>query len=108
MGMSHIPDMTVLESDLVAVGWLHPDHSFPRGAVPPEFVVRLKEIARRWGDSINTLGWGATGGYHTCEFCGKALGTGTFGVPTGNQLFFVPEMIAHYVERHEYAPPAEF
>jgi hypothetical protein len=29
-------------------------------------------------------------------------------VPSGGRIFFAPEMIAHYVERHGYAPPDEF
>jgi hypothetical protein len=57
---------------------------------------------------VEALGWGASGGYHTCEFCGKAWGSGTFRVPAGDRVFFVPEMIAHYVEAHRYVPPAEF
>ena len=106
--MSHIPDMEMIDSDRVAIGWLHSDHPFPRGAVPPEFIARLKEFARRCGDSIEALGWGATGGFHTCEFCGKAWGTGSFGVPAGEKIFDAPQMIAHYVEQHGYAPPAYF
>ena len=92
----------------IAVGWLDPDHQFPRREVAPEFMVRLKELARRYGDSAQALGWGAMGGCHTCEFCGNALGFGSFGVPGGTKLFYAPDMIAHYVEQHGYAPPAEF
>ena len=106
--MSHIPDMQTLESGHVAVGWLHPDSPFPKVEVPKEFVARIKEFAARWGDSIEALNWGAAGGYHTCEFCGKAHASGTFGVPSGDRMFFVPEMIAHYVEKHGYSPPADF
>jgi hypothetical protein len=106
--MSHIPDMETLADSWVAVGWLEPDHPFPRGEVSLEFVARLREFARRWGQSVEALGWSVAGGYHTCEFCGKAWGSGTFGVPAGDHVFFVPEMIAHYVEQHGYAPPAEF
>lgn len=106
--MSHIPDMQRDDEGRVCVGWLHPDHAFPRGAVAQKFVARLKEFACRWGKSIRALGWGAAGGFHTCEFCGKALASGTFGVPAGDRIFDAPEMIAHYVERHDYAPPGEF
>ena len=106
--MSHIADMRVLDSGHVAVGWLHPEHPFSRAEVPPAFLAKLKGCAELWGESIDALNWGAAGGYHTCEFCGKAWGSGTFGVPAGGRLFYVPEMIAHYVEHHEYAPPAEF
>ena len=104
----HIPDMSTSGSGRVAVGWLHPDHPFRQGAVSPAFIARLTEFARRYGDSARALGWGATDGCHECEFCDKALGFGSFGVPMGGRLFYAPEMIAHYVEKHGYAPPAEF
>jgi hypothetical protein len=51
---------------------------------------------------------GRLGGWHTCEFCGKALGFGSFGVPADGRLFYAPDMIAHYVEEHGYAPPEMF
>ena len=70
----------------VAVGWLHPDHDFPRGAAPPEFVAKLKRLAACWGDSINASGWGAAGGFHTCEFCGNSHASGTLGVPAGEEI----------------------
>lgn len=106
--MSYIPDMEKRDSGYYALGWLHPDHSFPRADAAPEFLERLKEFARRYGESAEALGWGAIGGCHVCEFCGKALGFGSFGVAAGDKLFHAPEMIAHYVEAHRYAPPAEF
>ena len=105
--MSHIPDMNE-QGGRVAVGWLNPDHPFSRGPVPPDFTERLKEFARLWPRSVKSLGWGVAMGVHTCEYCGKAWGSGTFGVPSGDRIFYAPEMIAHYVERHDYAPPEEF
>jgi hypothetical protein len=78
--MSHIPDLEVDSlSGHVAVGWLHPDHEFPRAAVPEEFLVRIKAFAERWGDSIDALGWGAAGGVHTWEFWGRAWASGILG-----------------------------
>src|SRR5438132_2029 len=106
--MSHIPDMQTLESGDAAVGWLHPDHSFSQADPAPEFLAKLKEFASRSRASAVALGLGAAGGFHTCEFCGRAHGTANFGVPAGDRLFFSPEMIVHYVEGHRYAPPAEF
>jgi len=104
----HIPDMQVLGSGRVAIGWLHRDHPFPAAPTAPEFLTRLKEFVARYGDSAQALGWGAMGGCHTCEFCGKALGFGSFGVPADGRLFYTPDMIAHYVEEHGYAPPEIF
>ena len=104
----YIPDLTVSPSGEVAVGWLQRDHVFPRAKADPSFLNRLKEFAWRYGDSAIALGWGAMGGCHSCEFCSKALGFGSFGVPTEDKLFCAPDMIAHYVEHHDYQPPEEF
>jgi hypothetical protein len=104
----HIPDLTPLNSGKVAVGWLDRDHPFLQGEVAPEFVARLKAFALRYGESMRALGLGGMGGCHTCQFCGTAVGFGSFGVPCGTQLYSAPDMIAHYVEQHRYAPPAEF
>lgn len=105
--VSHIPDMHVSESS-VAVGWLHPDHPFPQAVAAPNFLAKLKEYAGRAGASATALRFGAAGGYHTCEFCGRASGTTNFGVPAGERMYYSPEMIAYYVEHHRYAPPPEF
>jgi hypothetical protein len=106
--MSHIADLEPLDYGSVAVGWLEPEFPYPRGAVPPAFAARLREFARRWGESVEALEGGVAMGYHTCGFCGKAHGSGTFGVPSGDTLYWCPELVAHYVEQHGYAPPAEF
>jgi hypothetical protein len=108
--MSFIADMTQVGEapPMFAVGWLHPNHKYTCGAVPAEFSKRLKIFARQWPQSTKAFGWGAKAGFHTCEFCNEALGTGEFGVPDRGRRFFAPVMIAHYVERHDYAPPAEF
>ncbi len=106
--MSHIPDMQVLECGEVALGWLHPDHPFPQADPAPDFLAKLKEYAGRSRASARALSFGAAGGYHTCEFCGQAHGTTNFGVPSGERIYYSPEMIAHYVEQHRYAPPPEF
>jgi hypothetical protein len=105
--MGHIADLTDMEDGTVAIGWLDSGHPYRQGQVPPEFVVRLMEFAERWFDSVDALNWGVATGYHTCEFCGKAMGSGTCGVPWFGRLFYVPEPIGHYVEKHQYAPPLE-
>lgn len=106
--MSYIPDLQTLESGFVAVGWLHPDHPFSQAEPATNFVLKLTQFAERSQASAMALGLGAAGGYHTCEFCEQAYGIANFGVPSGEKLFYSPEMIAHYVEAHRYAPPAEY
>ena len=111
--MSFYPDMAresmVAVGDHVrAIGWLHPDHPYTKGEVCAEFLSRLKEFVAHCRQSANALYFGAFGGFHTCEFCGKALGIGNFGVPSGDLLFVAPEMVVHYIQQHGYCPPAEF
>ena len=106
--MSYTPDMEEISPHWFAVGWLNPDHPFPRRAPTPEFLERINEFARRWIDSVHALDLGIAMGFHTCEFCGDAHASGTFAIPAGDHIFYCPEMIAHYVERHEYAPPQAF
>jgi hypothetical protein len=111
--MSFFPDMgyesLVAAGDHVrAIGWLHPDHDYTQGEVSAEFLARLKEFTARSSDSAEALYFGAFGGFHTCEFCGRAHGIGNFGVPSGDLLFVAPEMVVHYIEQHGYSPPAEF
>jgi hypothetical protein len=106
--MSHVPDMHQFDSGGVAIGWLHPDYPFPQGDPEPNFLARLKEFVRLSGASARALDMGGAGGFHTCEFCGKASGNGSFGVPAGETVFFAPVMIAHYVQEHRYAPPGDF
>ena len=106
--MSHVPAMEASEGGWVRVGWLHPDHPYPEGPVPPDFLAKLRGPTGLWGESILALNGGFGVGVHTCEYCGEVSRAGTLGVPAGDRLFYVPEMIDHHVERHRYAPPNEF
>lgn len=106
--MGYHPDMEDLRGNWIAVGWLHPDHEYPRGPVPADFLPKLREIVGRWGESASALGCGYRMGLHTCEFCERFHRGGTFGVPYGDRLFYVPEMIVHYIEQHGYSPPSDF
>ena len=91
-----------------AVGWLSAGQPFAQGDVPPEFLDRLREFVRLWWPSTEAMGWCLTLGKHCCEFCHDFYAGGNLGVPDGSTLFAAPEMIAHYVEKHQYRPPAEF
>jgi hypothetical protein len=111
--MSFFPDMgprslMAVGDHVRAIGWLHPGHPYTKGEVPVEFLARLKEFVARSGKSAEALCFGAWGGIHTCEFCGKAHGVANFGVPCDDLLFVAPEMVVHYIEQHGYCPPAEF
>jgi len=111
--MTFFPDMgteSMMDSGepIRAIGWLHRDHPYPQRTVSQDFLDRLREFTHLWGKSSDALDWAAAGGVHSYEFCGKCHLSGNFGVPAGDLLFVAPEMIAHYVEKHSYHPPAEF
>jgi hypothetical protein len=111
--MSFYPDLgtrTMVASGpyVRAAGWLHRDHPYPQGPVPAAFVARLQQFAAGCSQSTQALGWGMFCGLHGCEFCGGVYAGGNFGVPSGEVLYVAPEMVAHYVQAHAYAPPAAF
>jgi hypothetical protein len=91
-----------------AVGWLSSDHPFTRASVSAEFSARLREFVRLAADSADALYFPAFGGFHTCDLCDAFHDSRNFGVPAGELLYVAPGMVAHYVERHGYSPPAEF
>jgi hypothetical protein len=91
-----------------AVGWLSASHPFPTGPVSEEFLTKLKTICVTWAACVAVLKWPIALGPHTCEFCRKFHASGNVGVPANDLLFVAPEMIAHYVEAHDYVPPHAF
>jgi hypothetical protein len=91
-----------------AVGWLSSAHDFPTSDVPLEVLERVRELCQRWQDCLEPLSFGRFRGLHTCELCHYFKAYGNIGVPAGDLLYVAPEMLAHYIEAHRYAPPAEF
>jgi hypothetical protein len=122
----HYPDLTPYEygradpcATVVNIGWLSIEHSFPKGDVSADFVRTLRRLV---ASPVNLYR-----GSHLCEFCPpppKELSPGgTWMVKpplgtTGNgeirvsgldgTVYVAPVLIAHYVEAHQYVPPAEF
>jgi hypothetical protein len=106
-------------SNVLNVGWLARGHVFPTGPVPDDFVNALRKLIAS-PDNLYR-------GYHTCEFCpdppivvgptgqrvhsppGETMGNGEIRVagPRGH-IYVAPVLIAHYVQRHNYLPPAVF
>jgi YqeY-like protein len=118
--MVWLPDMSTfpeLVGDVRAIGWLESKYPFTRGSVPPEFLARLKQFEVHAGHSRKLLDLPPGLGDHICDFCPsptgnvydpETLGHGYIGIPSGNVLFIAPQLLPHYIEKHEYAPPVEF
>jgi len=102
----------------LAVGWLSNGQPFTQGTVSPEFRRRLDVVLEQGYETCHFMGW------HGCEFCeassapsGGAKKPSSNHVPSGfhnlnipgrHAVYYAPELIAHYIDEHEYRPPDEF
>ena len=93
---------------LIAVGWLEPEQPFRKAPVSEAFTAALASLLKKPWQPVFLAG------PHCCGFClaqgasQPAFGIANLFVPAGEKVFAVPEMIAHYVRDHGYAPPEEF
>jgi hypothetical protein len=54
---------------------------------------------------------GSFGGSHECDLCrfkSESRGSANLFIPGNGVIYVCPELIVHYVNVHEYAPPDEF
>lgn len=120
--MAYYPDLSLyIYSSLgngpttLNVGWLDKGHLYPQAEVPDNFAERL------WRFCCKPVL--PTRGLHECDFCPIAdkyiveqynteerkLGSAQIRVFGQNDIIYAaPDMIYHYVVRHQYCPPAEF
>ena len=103
-------------SPALNVGWLDPAHSFHEGATEPEFHRRLFALCEH---PVHR-----TRGIHRCAFCPELeaapaqretldgrtvfLGSAEVRVDGEGVTYAAPNLIYHYVVRHQYRPPDEF
>ncbi|QJE94616.1 hypothetical protein [Luteolibacter luteus] len=101
---------------LTAIGWLDPDHDYPRGKVSEGFFRQLcMHLGKPWQAPF------AWAGFHHCELCQFSTSQSHFGgysfqstssseifVPNGREIFVSPKNIAHYIDAHGYLPPDSF
>lgn len=90
-----------------AVGWLSNEHSYTKGDVSEEVYHRLAELLIDPWTPFD----GCYMGFHGCELCRFTEGvtsSNEFVIPGDGCLYVIPENITHYMDAHEYQPPAEF
>ena len=99
---------------VLAVGWLDAEHPFPTAPPSERFLRRLFAFSR-----VLVRG---TRGFHLCEMCGGPvemmqetrdgvtlhLGSAEVWIYGRRVAFRAPNLVYHYVVRHEYAPPEAF
>jgi hypothetical protein len=105
------------DASLIAIGWLaaeKPDYS--RGAVSAAF---FEALLRLLTDPWQPVALAGMQECFVCRFTGGptelryasttvALGSANLFVPADDCVFVAPSLIAHYIDAHDYAPPAEF
>lgn len=84
--------------NVVNVGFLDKDKPFETGDVPDGFIKKLSDLE----DVHNHKG------YHGCPFCSGAKGNKILMVKGKGIVYFCPDLIKHYVSKHNYKPPQEF
>ena len=99
-----------------AVGWLDRGRAFSTGPVAEEFFAALVRLC------VNPWQPAAAAGRHPCTLCrfsgGPAtlvycsmkvtLGSANVFVPASDCIYMAPSLIIHYVDAHDYQPPAVF
>lgn len=119
--MAHFEDLSPCHyfgprEGLLSVGWLDRDHPFPKGRVTREFFEALAQLAANAWEPLTLAG------RHPCELCaftgGPAevnvgalrvtVGSANLFIPAERSAYVAPSLILHYIDAHEYAPPAEF
>ena len=89
----------------VRIGWLDSKHNFSKGDVDQEIIDKLKQLE----PYVRTKGW------HSCEFCKTeedrwaARSSTEFKITGKNGITYAfPQMLLHYITKHNYKPPQEF
>lgn len=117
--MTYYPDLSPYTYDssdekMLNIGWLSREHPFNTGIAPPGLVDSLTEMAR---ESVNVQR-----GMHFCELCpdfqtarentsrgNVFIGSGEIRITDHGGITYVsPAMVVHYVEQHNYLPPADY
>ena len=126
LSVTYIPDLAPYDyyhgaPEALAVGWLDSSMPFETGACPQEARDRLVQLAEQ---PVRLMR-----GYHYCQFCEAdapparrlredirlneapdvAHGNGEIWLTTPDGTnYAAPALIGHYIDAHEYLPPAAF
>ena len=47
-------------------------------------------------------------GFHTCEICEELDDRGEFLIQMDDDYYVLPNMVLHYIEKHDYRPDLKF
>lgn len=89
-----------------AIGWLERGRPFATARAEPH----LLDVLRRHATDAGRWQPLRMAGVHLCDIgpCPRTGGVGNLVIPGETCFYVAPELVLHYVEVHDYAPPAEF
>jgi hypothetical protein len=118
--MTYIPEFSPysyyqVEASTITIGWLDGEHLYSQGVVSKSFINRL------WIFCQNPVH--QSKGFFACQLCQvpvygvmaqwniekRSLGSAEIRViGKDNVIYAAPDLIYHYVTKHNYRPPDEF
>ena len=102
--------------NVLMIGWLDDNTEFERAEADAPFLNALRSLYP--SHQVNKMR-----GYHKCQLCdatknkgvmeasiGANLGSAELWIPSADKsvIFAAPDMIIHYIETHQYSPPASY
>ena len=89
-----------------AIGWLEHGHPFTQGAIDPRVSTILRAIIPDAARLVPVVSYGI----HLCDLggCNGEGGSHYLVIPSRDCVYIAPDLIVHYIDAHQYAPPAEF
>lgn len=102
-------------NNIINIGWLSHEFSFDKGKINADIKNKILEI-------IYLKQCNVTRGLHRCDFCKSEnfvtnnnnikilLGHAEIWIPSinGNFIYASPTLIYHYIDQHNYLPPADY
>ncbi len=104
------PKHKIEKLKVVAIGYLDSSEEYKKGRVSSLFMIKLTLL---WGKGACM----ASLGRHECDFCEGGYGTGERETSSSEKIlidkengikYVFPEMIFHYIDKHNFLPPKEF
>ena len=98
--------------NMIAVGWLDQENDYPLATTKISTAItdRLRFFHKWYKFSANIVR-----GFTPCPVCseyydknGLLLGHAELWIPFGGKIYAAPNFMLHYIEDHNYSPPAEY
>jgi hypothetical protein len=90
---------------LRAIGWLEHGQAFAKGVVDAQVYRRLVALLKEPWEPFVFMGVHGCG---LCHYEPACYGAKNVYVPGDGVVYVCPELVTHYMNAHQYAPPHDF